>query len=62
MVIDELPVDFENADAERGAGSAIRVVLADDHELIRRSMRSVLDGEVGIDVVGGSGGGRRDGL
>ncbi len=31
---------------------AIRVVLADDHELIRRSMRDVLDGEDGIDVVG----------
>ena len=35
--------------------SPIRVVLADDHELIRRSMREVLDGEEGIDVVGEAG-------
>ena len=35
-----------------GDASPIRVVLADDHELIRRSMREVLDGEEGIDVVG----------
>lgn len=29
----------------------IRVVLADDHEAVRRSLRQVLDGEEGIEVV-----------
>jgi len=51
MAIDRVPVDAE-VGGKGGEGSTIRVVLADDHELIRRSMRSVLDGEQGIDVVG----------
>jgi two-component system, NarL family, response regulator NreC len=33
------------------AASPIRVVLADDHALMRRSMRMLLDGEEGVEVI-----------
>jgi DNA-binding NarL/FixJ family response regulator len=33
------------------ASNTIRVVLADDHAAMRRSLRSVLDGAAGIDVI-----------
>src|ERR1700690_1112363 len=33
------------------ATDAIRVVLADDHEVMRRNLRRVLEAEVGIDVI-----------
>ena len=43
------------APAEIGGGvasqSAIRVVLADDHALVRRSVRRLLDGEQDVEVV-----------
>lgn len=34
-----------------GAQTAVRVILADDHALIRRSLRLLLDGEHDVDVV-----------
>jgi two-component system response regulator NreC len=34
-----------------GAASPIRVVLADDHALMRRSVRLLLDGEEGVEVI-----------
>jgi DNA-binding NarL/FixJ family response regulator len=37
-------------------GTAIRVMLADDHELVRRGLRAVLE-EAGLDVVGDADGG-----
>src|ERR1035438_478609 len=37
--------------SEDSAQSAIRVVLADDHALMRRSLRMLLDGEDGVEVV-----------
>jgi hypothetical protein len=33
----------------------IRVVLADDHALVRRSLRLLLDGEQDVDVIGEAG-------
>ena len=36
----------------RSTEAAIRVVLADDHAFLRRSLRLLLDGEPGLDVVG----------
>lgn len=33
------------------AGSTIRVVLADDHALMRRGLRLLLDGEEGVEVI-----------
>ncbi len=42
----EVPADG----ASRGE-AAIRVVLADDHALMRRSLRLLLDGEEGVDVI-----------
>jgi two-component system, NarL family, response regulator NreC len=45
------------ASSPAGAGSAlyepspIRVVLADDHALMRRTLRMVLDGEEGVEVI-----------
>ena len=33
------------------AESPIRVILADDHSLIRRSLRLLLDGEEGVEVI-----------
>jgi two-component system response regulator NreC len=52
MSIVEVPARADAAGAELEQGSTIRVVIADDHELVRRSMRSVLDSEAGIAVVG----------
>ncbi|MBU6533114.1 response regulator [Streptomyces mayonensis] len=44
------------ADTERpGPGSPIRVFLLDDHEVVRRGVRDLLDGEPGIAVVGEAG-------
>ncbi len=40
------------APAAAGDPAAIRVVLADDHAFLRRSLRLLLDGEPGLDVVG----------
>jgi two-component system response regulator NreC len=40
--------DRDGSHAERGR---IRVVLADDHEAVRRSLRQVLDSEESIEVV-----------
>lgn len=45
----------EHRDGAADAPVPIRVVLADDHALIRRSMRRVLDSESGIDVVAEAG-------
>lgn len=35
---------------------AVRVVLVDDHEIVRRGLRDLLDGEPGIEVVAEAGG------
>jgi len=51
MAIDDVPAATEARAGWGGERPSIRVVIADDHELIRRSMRNVLDGEAGIDVV-----------
>ena len=40
---------------DRSERSPIRVVLADDHPLVRRSLRALLEGEEGVDVVGEAG-------
>jgi len=37
--------------ADRTGTAAIRVILADDHDAMRRSLRRVLEAEPGIDVV-----------
>lgn len=39
----------------RDAGSTIRVVLADDHDLVRRSLRLLLQSEGDVDVIAESG-------
>ncbi len=36
---------------EAGAGDTIRVVIADDHSVVRRGLRQVLDAEEGFEVV-----------
>jgi two-component system response regulator NreC len=36
---------------EAGAGDTIRVVIADDHSMVRRGLRQVLDAEEGFEVV-----------
>ncbi len=46
-----LAPEFVEAGLMDSARSAIRVVLADDHELMRRSLRLLLDGEGGLEVV-----------
>jgi DNA-binding NarL/FixJ family response regulator len=51
MTIGEVLTDADAVGTVGGDGSTIRVVIADDHEPIRRSMRSVLECEAGIDVV-----------
>ncbi|BDZ45255.1 response regulator [Naasia aerilata] len=38
--------------SDRGAGAGIRVVLADDQDLVRRGFRMILESEPGIEVVG----------
>lgn len=43
------------SDGDANASAAIRVVLADDHALMRSSLRGVLDGEWDIDVVAEAG-------
>jgi two-component system response regulator NreC len=40
------------ASVEDAAQSPVRVVLADDHALMLHTMRQLLDGEAGIEVVG----------
>lgn len=40
---------------DHSARTPIRVVLADDHALMRRSLRALLEGEEGVDVVGEAG-------
>ena len=35
---------------------AVRVALVDDHEVVRRGLRDLLDGEPGIEVVAEAGG------
>jgi two-component system response regulator NreC len=40
----------EDRDAEV-ANAHVRVLLADDHVLMRRSLRMLLDGEDGVDVI-----------
>lgn len=39
----------------RGSTSTVRVFLLDDHELLRRGLREVLDEAGGFDVIGESG-------
>ena len=44
------PLEGENA-AEGGGAAKIRVVIADDHAVVRRGLRQVLDSHDGIEVV-----------
>ena len=37
---------------DAGNGTAIRVFLLDDHEIVRRGVRNLLDAEPGITVIG----------
>jgi len=39
------------SDSTARSSAPIRVVLADDHALVRRSLRLLLDGEEGVDIV-----------
>ena len=41
----------ENEPEGRGSAEPIRVVIADDHAVVRRGLRQVLDGEEGVEVV-----------
>ena len=43
--------------SDRGAGPAIRVLLADDHPVVRAGLRGMLAAEPGIEVVGEAGSG-----
>lgn len=43
------PPDAQTGEA--GAGDTIRVVIADDHSMVRRGLRQVLDAEEGFEVV-----------
>jgi two-component system response regulator NreC len=43
---------FGETDVETSAPSPIRVVLTDDHTLMRRSLRGLLDSEEDVEVVG----------
>ena len=46
--------EFPTPDSQRGeagAGDTIRVVIADDHSVVRRGLRQVLDAEEGFEVV-----------
>jgi two-component system, NarL family, response regulator DevR len=45
----------EPASEDEGATNTIRVFLLDDHELVRRGIRELLEGEGDIEVVGESG-------
>jgi two-component system, NarL family, response regulator NreC len=47
--------DESTIGSRTSAGQPIRVVLADDHELMRRSLRLLLDREEGVDVVAEAG-------
>jgi two-component system response regulator NreC len=42
----------QEADSPSPLGESIKIVLADDHDLVRRSLRLLLDGEADLDVVG----------
>ncbi len=41
----------ENSEAEASAPEAIRIVLADDHAVVRSGLRMLLDSEAGFEVV-----------
>ncbi len=41
----------ENSEAEASAPEAIRIVLADDHAVVRSGLRMLLDSEAGLEVV-----------
>jgi two-component system response regulator NreC len=40
-----------DADAPAGGSPTIRIVIADDHSIVRRGLRQVLEGEDGLEVV-----------
>lgn len=40
-----------DSEPEANAGGSIRIILADDHAAMRRSLRQLLDGEADIDVI-----------
>jgi two-component system response regulator NreC len=42
---------LDDTRSSQAAGPSVRVVLADDHELMRHSMRTLFDGEEAVDVV-----------
>jgi len=45
------PKKTDESSARPAAPSSIRVILADDHARMRRSLRLLLDGEPGVDVI-----------
>jgi two-component system response regulator NreC len=47
----ETSSSIQPGDEEGASSEAIRVVIADDHAVVRRGLRQVLDAEEGIDVV-----------
>lgn len=47
----QLAPDLNAAGGCENPGATIRVILADDHAVMRRSLRRVLDAEVGISVI-----------
>jgi len=49
--------DSASAGGHVPTSSAIRILLVDDHAMVRQGLRSILDGYVGIEVVGEAGNG-----
>jgi two-component system response regulator NreC len=47
--------DFELRHTAGAEGDAIRIVIADDHSVVRRGLRQLLDGEPGLEVVAEAG-------
>jgi two-component system, NarL family, response regulator NreC len=51
VALDSDPAVTPQARAEENALPAIRVVIADDHAIVRRGLRMLLDGESGFEVI-----------
>lgn len=51
-------MDTTGLDGRAGNGGQVRVVLADDHDLVRAGLRAVLSGTSGLEIVGEARNGR----
>jgi two-component system response regulator NreC len=51
VTLDSDPAVAPQARAEEAALPVIRVVIADDHAIVRRGLRMLLDGEAGFEVI-----------